>query len=272
MTVLENEEAIVPKLPIWQTAKAAYRYTFGNFGVVATAAAVPFGLSMLLDAVVPNESANIGLYLVFAAASTVIVAFFELSWLRFLLMGKAHGKPGILPGTMGRVLVFEGYSLALLALFVPPMLLSQIMVHRAAETPAGLVMTMVALYLLATYLWARLSFVCPWVAVDAPERFAASWRTTASNGIRLLVAMVFVSLPLILASGAVLFVAMAVSHDGTQPIGTIAQQGLNFWILHGVGNLLLYLYYALGCAVLAQAFCTLTGWQRGRRELLERFE
>jgi len=272
MTVLENAEAIVPKLPIWQTTKVAYRDTFGNLRVVATAAALPFGLSMLLDAIVPNESANIGLYLVFTVASTVIVAFFELSWLRFLLLGKTHGKPGILPGSMRRVLAFQGYSLALLALFVLPMLLSQIMAHRAAETPVGLIITMVALYLPATYLWARPGFASPWDAVDAEERFAASRPMTASNGIRLLIALDFVGLPVLRASGAVLFGAVVMNDARSQPTGAFLQPGSNFWILHGVGNLLLYLYYALSCAVLAQAFCTLTGWQRDRRELLERFE
>ena len=272
MTVLEQEAAVAPKLPVWQTAKTAFRDTFGNLGVVAVAAAVPFGLSMLLDAVAREQDTNVGLYLVFQAANTVIVALFELSWLRFLLMGRGHGTPRALPATPRRILVFVGYSLALLVLFLPPMVLSQITEHRGAETPPGVVIATLALYLLATYLWARLSFICPWIAVDAPERFAASWRTTAGNALRLLFTIILVGLPFVLLAGAVLFILAMVGHNGGQPMGAIGQGGVSFWVLLGIGNLLLYLYSALSCAVLAQAFCILTGWQRERRELLERFE
>jgi len=83
---------------------------------------------------------------------------------------------------------------------------------------------------------------------------------------------VLVGLPLLLPLfGFGVVVAVVSPELGAQfENGTL--EGAPLWVLLVAGNALLYLYYALSCAVVVGAFSVLTGWISNRNEMLERFE
>ncbi|WP_193366573.1 hypothetical protein [Pelagibius marinus] len=272
MSVLEHATTGRRKLSIWQATKAAYRSTFANPGRLAIAAAVPFVLSLLLDGFFAPEASGFGLTLAYTAASTAILALFELTWLRFLLLGPAQAETGLLPGTNRRLPSFVAYSLLLLLLFMPALLLVQITQENPESASAGIVIGTIVVYVLAIYLCTRFILVYPWIAVDAPERLTASWRATAGNGLRLIFAILLAGIPLLVTAGIIIVVVVVVFHGDAQQINIAAQQGLMPWVSNAIGNLLVYIFYALSCGVTAYAFSALTGWQGDRRELLERFD
>lgn len=271
MTTVEIQQAVVPKLPIWQTVKAAYRDSFGNLGALLIAAAIPFVLSLLLDVAMPAEASSFGLTLGQTVASILIASLFELAWLRFLLLGPATARPALLTGLGRRLPLFLGYTLILFLFFLPNMLLFQGVGSDSAST-LGMIIAAVLLYVLATYLWARFTFALLWIAVDAPQRLGDSWRTTAGNGIRMLVALVLVGIPLMLTVVVLTHLATAVFDNERSQFDAGTFQDWTLWALHGAGNVLLYLYYAFTCSVLTCAFSVCTGWRGDRRALLERFD
>lgn len=272
MTVLESEEAAILKLPIWQTTKTAYRDTFGNMGVVATAAAVPFGLSVLLDIVLPEESAGAALTIIRLFLPTTFAALFEIAWLRRLLLEGSTARPRLVPPIGRRFGVFVGYSLLLTVLFVPALFFKIVLVETAEASPVTFGIFVFVLYIAASYLSVRFGLVAPWIALDAPQRLGESWRRTQRNGLRILISYCLTALPLVLLLAVFGVIIAAVSPELAAQFEDGAFDGSAYWFVVIGGNAMLYLYYALSCAVLAHAFCTLTGWQRGRRELLERFE
>ncbi|MEQ9607391.1 MAG: hypothetical protein RLN99_06965 [Kiloniellaceae bacterium] len=252
--------------------KAAYLDTFGNFDAVAIAAAVPFGLSVLLDLTLPEESAGAALSMVRLFLTTAFAALFEIAWLRRLLLEGPTARPGLVPPISRRFGVFVSYSFLLTALFIPTLFLDVVLVETAEASPVTFGIFIFVLYVAASYLSVRFGLVAPWIALDAPQRLGESWRHTQKNGLRILIAHCLTALPLALLLGVFGIVIAAVSPELAARIEDGVFEGSAFWFVVIGGNALLYLYYALGCAVLAQAFCMLTGWQRGRRELLERFE
>ncbi|MFN4764777.1 hypothetical protein ACKGJN_16735, partial [Gillisia sp. Q332] len=155
MAVLENAEAVVPKLPIWQTTKAAYRDTFGNLGVVATAAAVPFGLSVLVDIALPEDAAGAALAVIRLFLTTAVVALFEIAWLRRLLLEESTARPGLVPPIGRRFRVFVGYSLLLTVLYVPAIFFQVVLVETAQASPVTFGIFIFILYVTASYLIAR---------------------------------------------------------------------------------------------------------------------
>jgi hypothetical protein len=272
MTVLENEEAFVPKLLIWQTTKAAYRDTFGNFDAVAIAATVPFGLSVLLDLVLPDESVDGGLNLIRLFLTSIIFAVFEISWFRHLLLQSTAARPSPLPPVGRRLSRYIAYSVLLTLLFVPAWFFEAALVETAEASPVNFGIFLFILYAAASYLAIRFSFVYLWVALDEPQRLGESWRRTRKNALRILIATCLTVLPLVLFLAVFVIVIATTSPELAAQFENGAFEGGAFWVVVIGGNALLYLVYALSCAVLAHAFCALTGWQRGRRELLERFE
>lgn len=257
------------KVPIWRTTKAAYRDTFGNLGALVTAAAVPFALSLLIDLALPEQQGGAGLLRLFL--STLVVALFELAWLRHLLLGR-EARPRLVPRLDRRLRTFIGYSLLLTLLTVPALLLQTVLEETSLPVPEILIVAVVILYAVGSYLWVRFGFVFLWIALDARERLGDSWRSTRSNGLRILIVLILVGLPLLLPLFGFGFFVGVVSPELGAQIENSTLEGAPLWVLLVAGNALLYLYYALSCAVVVGAFGVITGWLRHRNELLERFE
>lgn len=270
MTALELAALPRRKVPVWRTMKAAYGDTFGKPGALLRAAALPFALSFLIE-VIPPEQQGIGTGFLRVMLNTLAVSILELIWLRYLLLGR-EASPRFVPALDFRARRFVGYAL-LLTLFVLPALFLQTALEQTShEVPALLIAVTIILYIIGSYLWARFAFVFPWIALDAPERLGASWRATRGNGLRIFIAATVVGLPLMLPLFAFGAVVGVVAPDLGAALMEGTTEGAMWWGLLGAGQVLLYLYYALSSAVLAHAFCALTGWTSNRGALLERFE
>ena len=133
-------------------------------------------------------------------------------------------------------------------------------------------LSIVGLYLLGLYVMIRLGFVLPWVAIDAPERLAASWRATRGNGLRIIATGVMAGLPLL----ALLFIAgillVLTFPESTVQLQTGQLSSRLFWIDFAITQILSFSYYAVSTAALAEAFCQRTGWVSDRQDILERFD
>lgn len=270
MTAIEFAALPRRKVPVWRTMKAAYGDTFGKPGALLRAAVIPLALSSLVEVFLPEQQSTATSFLR-AFLDTLAVAIFELVWLRYLLLGR-EASPRLVPPLDRRVRRFIGYSVLLTLLVLPALFMQAVLAQPSLEAPHLIGAMAIILYVIGLYLCLRFGLVFPWIALDAPERLGASWRATRGNGLRILIAVVLVGLPLLLplfAFGAVLGV---VTPDLGAALmeGTI--EGAMWWGLLAAGQVLLYLYYALSSAVLAHAFCALTGWTSNRSALLERFE
>ena len=271
MTTVEIQQAVVPKLPIWQTVKAAYRDSFGNPSALLTAAAIPFVLSLLLDTAMPAEAGDLGSDILRLVLDSVAVALFEITWFRHLMLGGDAGRPGPLPAIDRRLRLFLCYTLLLSLLFVPNLLVEKL-VGPAVQLAPHLLVPAVFLLAASSYLFVRFAFVSLWIAVDAPERLGESWRYTRRNGLRILVAVVLVAVPILLPLFGLGIVLAIVAPELAARLESGSLDGGALWLHKAGSNILLYLYYALSCAALVRAFGLLTGWLGDRRALLERFD
>lgn len=268
MTVETNLEAApTPRIPIWQTVKAGYRNAFGNFRVLLTAAALPIVISALLEATIPEESAWLRILPSFAA-----IALFEIVWLRFLLLPSPDTRPGFLPNPGRRFWPFFGYYLLLLLPYLPALFFQHFAEKHDGPVPVLSIALIAVLYALGIYLGARFSFAFLWIATDAPQRLGASWRTTRKNGLRLIIALCLVAVPPLLLLFGIGALATIFAPEIAAQIEAGEFEGWVFWAVLLVGNVLLYLYYAVTCTVLVHAFSVLTGWNAVPQEILERFE
>ena len=259
------------KVPVWQTAKAAYRDTFGKLGAFVTAAALPFALSLLIDIALPEQQGSASTGFLRLLLGTLVVALFEFAWLRHLLLGR-EGRPRLVPRLDRRLKVFVGYALLLTLPTAPALFLQTVLEKTALPVPEILIVVVVILYGVGSYLWVRFGLVFLWITLDAPERLGASWRSTSGNGLRILVVLALVGLPLLLPLFGFGIVLGVVAPELGAQFENSTLEGAPLWVALVAGNALLYLYYALSCAVLARAFGVLTGWISNRNELLERFE
>lgn len=270
MTAIELSSHSQSKVPFWRTVKAAYRDTFGKLLTLLPAAALPFALSVLVEVLLPEQLGS-GMAVLRVFLNALIVAIFELVWLRYLLLGR-EASPRLLPPPDRRLARFVGYSLLLTLLVLPAMFMQAVLAQPALEAPHVIGAMTIVLYVVGSYFWVRFAFVFPSIALDAPERLGPAWRATRRNGLRILVAIVLVGMPLLLpllAFGALLSI---VAPDMATALEEGRIEGALWWILLAGSQVLLFLYYALSTAVLARAFCALTGWTVNRSELLERFE
>jgi hypothetical protein len=270
MTAIELTALARSKIAFWQTVKAAYGDTFGKLLALLPAAALPFALSVLVEVFLP-ELLGSGMAVLRAFLNTLIVSIFELVWLRYLLLGR-EGSPRLAPPPDRRLLRFAGYSLLLTLPVLPAMFMQAVLAQPSLEAPQVIGAMTVVLYLVGSYFWVRFAFVFPWIALDAPERLVASWRATRRNGLRILIAIVLVGLPLLLPLFAFGALLSLLAPDLATALEEGRIEGALWWVLLAGSQVLLFLYYALSTAVLARAFSDLTGWLRHLNELLERFE
>jgi len=268
-----SEEARAPaastKLPVWRSAVGAYRDLFGNFRAFLTAAAVPFVLSCAIYLVSSPYAEDLAPQIATTVLETLPVTLFEIAWFRFLLIRGAETRPGLLPRPGRRLPRYLVYSLLLVLLNLPQILLP------AAPLPGLGPVAIAALFLLTTvllgYFSLRFSFVLAWVAIDRPGGFGASWQATGGNGLRLLVAGTLVSLPIFFAIGVLVALMPPTVTESLTPPADPASNLANAPLLLGTAAMT-YALAAVVASLIARAFCLLTGWSPNRDELLERFE
>jgi len=208
--------------------------------------------------------------------SLLLTISFEVVWLRFLLLGPEGRSTRFLPAVNRRLLVFLGYTLLLALLTVAGPVLAALPAYSLNTglegTPYLVYGLGAAMYILGVYFYLRLGFVLLFVAVDAPQRLGDSWRLTRGNGIRLLLILVLSLLPL-LAIPFVAGIAIVLAFpESSAQVETGGLTGWALWLDVFFTQLMLFCFYGVSAAALAQAFCHLSGWSRQRDELYQRFE
>lgn len=190
------------KLSIGATFGQAYSLTFGNLGLFARVAAVPFGLilamnlALILFANPPKD------WMVIAQNILTIIIQVPIftSWHRFTLLPRSQAVP-----TMGftftlREVRFFGYLLAMSLSIATPSLLLIAAGQQGNRLVALLLLVVVLL------VWARLILVFPAAAVGDRVHLRDSWRLTQGNGWRIFWLQILVSLPL----GAVMLILLMI--------------------------------------------------------------
>lgn len=267
----EREESARPRLPVWQSVKAGYGTSWNNLGALGRAAALPLVISILLEGFIPEDSGSaLGMFRI--VLSFVLAALFQIVWLRFLLLRSPETRPGFLNLPGRGFLPFLGYSLLLLIPYIPALFFQYAATNYDGPTPVITIALIIVFYIFALYIGVRFGFAFLWIAINAPQRLRASWRATRKNGLRIVIAFGAVAVPLfaLFFAGGVL--ASMVSTDIALQLETGVYETWLFWIMVVFGNAAFYLYYALACTVMVEAFTVLTGWNTSQREILERFE
>jgi hypothetical protein len=271
MTAIDSALPSPAKLPVWRTAVASYRDTFDNFGAFLAAAALPCLLTFALGILLPEDSGVPGAGFLRFLLENLFVAVFELAWFRLLLLRTPQTRPRLLPRLHRRLLPYLGYTLLMLLLHLPYV----VFIYQPENLVDAPILTYVligVLYLAAVYFNLRFVFVYLWIAVDAEGRLGASWRATRKNGLRLMIVVLAVGIPLLLVliAGGTLLVLLSPEYAVEAEAGTA--DGWFSWIDMVLTQILLFAYYGVSGAALTRAFCILTGWMSNRGELLERFE
>lgn len=284
MTATTDSEAVVLlKVPVWKTIKGACRDTLANLGALIAIAVLPILASILLESAASaiqdsglGDVAGVIVAVLRVALDLLVVALFELAWLRFLLFSSSKAGPRDLLRPGWRLLPFFGYGLVLFIPFLPALLLQHGAANHDGPVPAVTIALVVFAYLLGGYFSFRLSFVLLWVAGDAPGRLIASWRATRKNGLRILVATCLIAIPLailVILLSLTVGVALAfVDPELALQLENDTTEGWPFVVTLLIGSVIVFTFYALTCATLYNAFSFLTGWTRNRKEIFERFE
>jgi hypothetical protein len=183
------------KISIGAIFGESYGLTFGNLGLFARVAAIPFALIMAMSLAVlffapprpPGWMTTAQEILTFIIQVPLLT-----SWHRFTLLPRSQALP-----TMGFVFTlrevrFFGYLLLMtLSFSLPFFLLAAAVPMFGSGAAVVFFMAVVAVLLL----WARLGLVFPACAVGDPVRLADSWQRTLGNGWRIFWLMILVSLP-----------------------------------------------------------------------------
>lgn len=253
-------------VPVAETIRLAYAGVFGQIGLVARAALLPFMLSTVL--VVPALTAgdNLAMVLVVSLLRLIPYTLFGVAWHRLILLGARVAPPVVFPGWQRRHWRFYGFALAITALttaLVMAVSLAALAIvgdgaapESAGPRPAELAAGLLAILLLL-YLMLRFSFVFPAVAVEESYGLADAWRHTKGQGLRLML-VIFLVLTPVLVSGWLLIgllVGMLIGPAGAG-IGTTAGTTAAYIL----GSALGYVSLALSLSVISSAFRICTGW------------
>ena len=124
--------------------------------------------------------------------SLVPYALFGVTWYRLNLLGPQAGAPKLAPTWSRQHTQFFSYVLGftLLNLAVAPFYLSAAVPDSAGQVSGQAALIALAMMVGVGYLTARLSFVFPAISVGETYSLKQSWRHTASQGWRLLGAMI----------------------------------------------------------------------------------
>ncbi len=256
----------VQLVPIGETIRTAYASVFGQIGLVAKTAFLPFLISAVL--VVPSLSARDNLVLVVIVSLLRLVPYtlFGVTWHRLILLGSRAAPPVVFPGWQRRHWRFYGFALAITALTTA--LVAVVSVAslgftgggadpESAELTMGVLVAILVAMLLAIYFMLRFSFVFPAVAVEEPYGLGDAWRHTRGQGLRLMLVMFLALSPVVLLGWMVIGILVA---PLTEPPGAGSLAVSGGVIAYTLGTALGYLSLALSLSVISSAFRICTGW------------
>lgn len=260
----------VQLVPIGATIRTAYASVFGQIGLVAKTAFLPFLISAVL--VVPSLTARDSLAMVVIVSLLRLVPYtlFGVTWHRLILLGAHIAPPVVFPGWRRRHWRFYGFALAITALttaLVAIISLASLAITgggagpgsapESAEVTLGALMAILSALLVAIYFMLRFSFVFPAVAVEEPYGLGDAWRHTRGQGLRLMLVM-FLALSPVVLLGWMLIALLVAPFTGPPGSGSVAASG--GVIAYTLGTALGYLSLALSLTVISSAFRICTGW------------
>jgi hypothetical protein len=250
-------------LPIGASVATAYRTVFGRLGHLMRAALVPFLLSVVIIVLSRAAGDSPVLIQVLGLLTLGPYTIFAVAWHRAVLLDV---PPPVIPGWGKRHWRFLGYLLIVTAVSYAVSFLYQPVLASVLLTPEGLETTtldtrsiLVALIglVLVMYLFLRISFVFPAVAVDEHYGLALAWRHSKGQGLRLFGAMF---MTMILAYLGMMIVLQIVL---TPFIGALRESEDAAFLMMAVESLNLafnYILIALSLSLISVAFRTCTGW------------
>jgi hypothetical protein len=257
------------RLPLWRSIATAYRELFGNLPSFLAAAALPCAMTFGVYLLSSPYTTEFWEQVFSSGLSCVPAALFEIAWYRFLLIRSRATRPGFLPRPGRRFLPYLGFLLLATLLNLVAVHLPEVALAGVPPYLAGLAFLL--LFVAATYLILRLSFVFAWIAIDQPAGLMASWRATAGNGLRLLIAVTLADLPVFLGIIILMVILGPPAEGPSAPVLLTLQDPGQVALLLGTA-LLILAWMAVNASIVAQAFGLCTDWQSNRDELLERFE
>ncbi len=198
------------KILIGATFGQAYGLTFGNLGLFARVAAIPFLLIVAMNLAVaffaqPKPPGWVPI--AEQVLSFIIQVPLLTSWHRFVLLPRERALP-----TMGfnftvREIRFSGYLLMMtMSLSIPLLFVSAAgqnvgaaaqNVGAATQNVGAAVLFFLVLVIVLILVWSRLCLVFPASAVGDPVRLADSWRITKGNGWRIFWLTILLGLPFV---------------------------------------------------------------------------
>ena len=250
-------------LPIGASISAAYRSVFGRLGYLLRAALVPFLLSLVIMVLSRAAGESPVLIHVLGLLTLGPYTIFAVAWHRAVLL---DAPPPVIPVWEKRHWRFLGYLLIITAVSYGASFIYQPVVASVLLTPEGLeaptldtpaVLVALISLVLVMYLFLRISFVFPAVAVDERYGLALAWRHSKGQGLRLFGAMLATMIL------AYLGVMLALQIVLTPFVGALQESEDTASLMMAVESLNLALNYiliALSLSLISVAFRTCTGW------------
>jgi hypothetical protein len=250
-------------LPIGETVATAYRTVFGRFKNLTRAALIPFLLSVLIMALSLAVEQGSLLFEALGLLTLVPYTLFAVPWHRAVLL---DAPPPVIPSWEKRHWRFLGYLLIVTAVsygmsFLYRPILASVQLapsgpEAAALDPRAAFAALIGL-VLVMYLFLRISFVFPAVAVDEFYGLALAWRHSKGQGLRLFGAMFSTMILAYLGATIVLQIAL------TPFIGVLRESddlSLFMMVVESLNLAINYILIALSLSVISIAFRTCTGW------------
>ncbi|MEH6629654.1 MAG: hypothetical protein V7776_02440 [Halopseudomonas aestusnigri] len=192
-------EHAVRDLPIREVTLAALRYTSNNLGALTRITMFPFLLSTLLIVLSIQALTSPGLYLILFLLTYVPHTLFAVAWHRKTLLQTVQINTPSFPTWHSRHWLFLFRTFLLLIIFYGIIIFGSIPVGLlSAILPLVTPFLILALFLGAGYVVARLSFVLPATAVEESYSLDNSWQQTKNQGVRLISAYLLMTMPFIL--------------------------------------------------------------------------
>jgi hypothetical protein len=250
-------------LPIGPSVSEAYRSVFGHFGNLLRATLVPFLLSVAI--LLMGRAAGESPVLVFVLGLLTLGPYtiFAVAWHRAVLLAT---PPPVVPVWGRRHWRFLGYLLIITAIsygttyLYEPVLISMLSAPEGTGAPpldATAVLTALLSLVLVMYLFLRISFVFPAVAVDEHYGLALAWRHSKGQGLRLMGAM-FTTMILAYLGMIIVFQVLLTPFRGSSRGSDDAAFLMVF--VETLNLALNYILLALSLSLISIAFRTCTGW------------
>lgn len=275
--------AAVRNLPIGATVAQAYAWVFSHLGLVLTATAFPFALSIGIVILSFLVGDSVVLRMVLVVLGFVPYTIFGVAWHRATLLGPTVGAPPLIPSWRPRHWRFFQYMFAVMLIgyavampFVITVSFGTGADGRSILSPveaAVLIAGSVALMIVLPYIMMRLSFVFPAVSVDETYGIGHAWVHSRGQGFRLLTVVFLTLLPMLLLFwplGSVLGIYLLTDvsiQTGAEPTAapeTLGQLVFDSPVGFVLAQLLLttinYVTMALVLSAISTAFRTCTGW------------